>query len=104
LSTELLKLKQCYEEALDHLETVKRENHNLQEEITDLTDQISQGGKTIYELEKMKKALDVEKSDIQAALEEVEGSLEHEESKTLKMQFELTQCKTEIERKLKERD
>lgn len=30
LSTELFKLKNCYEEALDHLETVKRENKNLQ--------------------------------------------------------------------------
>lgn len=38
----------------------------------DLTDQISQGAKTIHELEKMKKGLEVEKSEIQAALEEVE--------------------------------
>lgn len=30
LSTELFKLKNCYEEALDHLDTVKRENKNLQ--------------------------------------------------------------------------
>lgn len=30
LSTELFKLKNCYEETLDHLETVKRENKNLQ--------------------------------------------------------------------------
>lgn len=30
LSAELFKLKTCYEEALDHLETVKRENKNLQ--------------------------------------------------------------------------
>lgn len=42
------------------------------EEIADLTDQISQGGKTIHELERMKKILDVEKSDIRAALEEAE--------------------------------
>lgn len=42
------------------------------EEITDLTDQISQGAKTIHELEKMKKGLEVEKNEIQAALEEVE--------------------------------
>lgn len=42
------------------------------EEIADLTDQISQGGKTIQELEKIKKGLDVEKSEIQAALEEAE--------------------------------
>lgn len=30
LSTELFKLKNSYEETLDHLETVKRENKNLQ--------------------------------------------------------------------------
>lgn len=44
------------------------------EEIADLTDQISQGVKTIHELEKMKKGLELEKSEIQAALEEVEVS------------------------------
>ncbi|XP_069383344.1 myosin-7B-like [Paralichthys olivaceus] len=104
LSTELFKLKNCYEEALDHLETVKRENKNLQDEILDLTDQISHGGKTIHELERMKKILDVEKSDIRAALEEAEGSLEHEESKTLKVQMELQQVRTEIDRKIAEKD
>ena len=30
LSTDLFKLKNSYEEALDHLETMKRENKNLQ--------------------------------------------------------------------------
>lgn len=30
LSTELFKLKNSYEEAIDHLETLKRENKNLQ--------------------------------------------------------------------------
>lgn len=42
------------------------------EEIIDLSDQISQGNKTIHELEQMKKVLDLEKSNIQAALEEAE--------------------------------
>lgn len=42
------------------------------EEIADLADQISQGVKTIHELEKIKKGLDMEKSEIQAALEEAE--------------------------------
>ncbi|XP_060890208.1 myosin-7B-like [Labrus mixtus] len=104
LSTELFKLKNCYEEALDHLETVKRENKNLQDEILDLTDQISLGGKTIYELERTRKILDVEKSDIRTALEEAEGTLEHEESKTLRFQMELQQMRTEIERKIAEKD
>ncbi|CAF96863.1 unnamed protein product, partial [Tetraodon nigroviridis] len=127
LSTELFKLKNSYEETLDHLETVKRENKNLQEEITDLTDQISQGAKTIHELEKMKKGLEMEKNEIQAALEEVEvstftscctccqllpdrchrgsvslsqGTLEHEESKSLRIQLELNQIKADVDRKL----
>uniref|UniRef100_G3N4U4 Myosin, heavy chain 7B, cardiac muscle, beta a n=1 Tax=Gasterosteus aculeatus TaxID=69293 RepID=G3N4U4_GASAC len=104
LSTELFKLKTCYEEALDQLETVKRENKNLREEILDLTDQIGQGVKTIYELERIKKILDVEKSDIRAALEEAQGTLEHEESKTLKYQMELQQIRSEIERKIAEKD
>ncbi|XP_068184845.1 myosin-7-like isoform X2 [Antennarius striatus] len=104
LSTELFKLKNCYEETLDHLETIKRENKNLHEEILDLTDQINQGGKTIYELERTKKLLDVEKNDIRAALEEAEGALEHEESKTLRFQMELQQIRTEIERKIAEKD
>lgn len=30
LSTEIFKMKNSYEEALDHLETLKRENKNLQ--------------------------------------------------------------------------
>ena len=40
--------------------------------MVDLSDQISQGAKTIHELEKIKKGLDMEKSEIQAALEEAE--------------------------------
>lgn len=105
------------------------------EEITDLTDQISQGAKTIHELEKMKKGLELEKNEIQAALEEVEvsvfmsyftccqdicltkvreynqkcaclyqGTLEHEESKSLRIQLELNQIKADVDRKLAEKD
>ncbi|MGH0127947.1 UNVERIFIED_CONTAM: hypothetical protein FKN15_020951 [Acipenser sinensis] len=89
-STELFKLKNSYEEALDQLETFKRENKNLQQEISDLTEQIGENGKCIHELEKSKKQTEVEKSEIQSALEEAEASLEHEESKILHVQLELT--------------
>uniref|UniRef100_A0A3Q2TYC2 Myosin-7 n=1 Tax=Fundulus heteroclitus TaxID=8078 RepID=A0A3Q2TYC2_FUNHE len=104
LSTELFRLKSGYEEALDHLETVKRENKNLQEEVLELAEQISEEGKTIHELERMKKILDVEKSSIRAALEEAEGTLEHEEGKNLRFQTELQQIRTEIDRKVAEKD
>uniref|UniRef100_A0A8C4ZH76 Uncharacterized protein n=1 Tax=Gadus morhua TaxID=8049 RepID=A0A8C4ZH76_GADMO len=104
LSTELFRLKNSYEEALEQLETANRENKNLQEEIVELTEQISREGKTIHELEKIKKVLDVEKSNIRAALEEAEGTLEHEESKTLKAQLEFHQMKAEVDRKISEKD
>ncbi|XP_063079460.1 myosin-6 [Engraulis encrasicolus] len=104
LSTELFKLKNAYEEALDHLETTKRENKNLQEEISDLTDQLGEGGKSVHELEKMRKMLEQEKSELQSALEEAEGSLEHEEGKILRAQLEFNQVKADIERKLAEKD
>ncbi|XP_046879900.1 myosin-7-like [Hypomesus transpacificus] len=104
LSTELFKLKNSYEESLDHLETMKRENKNLQEEISDLTEQLGEGGKSIHELEKIRKQLEQEKAEIQTALEEAEGSLEHEEVKILRAQLEFNQVKADIERKLVEKD
>merc|ERR1712127_1138611 len=56
LSTELFKTKNAYEESLDALETIKRENKNLQEEIADFSDQLAESGKSIHELEKNKRA------------------------------------------------
>uniref|UniRef100_A0A8C4M4I8 Myosin-2 n=1 Tax=Equus asinus asinus TaxID=83772 RepID=A0A8C4M4I8_EQUAS len=88
LGTELFKMKNAYEESLDQLETLKRENKNLQQEISDLTEQIAEGGKRIHELEKIKK----------------QASLEHEEGKILRIQLELNQVKSEIDRKIAEKD
>uniref|UniRef100_A0A8C5MYY5 Myosin heavy chain n=1 Tax=Leptobrachium leishanense TaxID=445787 RepID=A0A8C5MYY5_9ANUR len=104
LSTEIFKMKNAYEEALEHVETLKRENKNLQQEISDLTDQIGESAKSINELEKAKKVVEQEKSDLQAALEEAEGSLEHEEAKILRLQLELNQVKSEVDRKIAEKD
>nr|XP_042141315.1 myosin-6 [Peromyscus maniculatus bairdii] len=91
-------------EEAKHLETFKRENKNLQEEISDLTEQLGEGGKNVHELEKIRKQLEVEKLELQSALEEAEASLEHEEGKILRAQLEFNQIKAEIERKLAEKD
>ncbi|KAI1229527.1 Myosin-7, partial [Lamprotornis superbus] len=111
LSTDLFKLRNIYEESLEHLETFKRENKNLQEEISDLTEQLGAGNKSIHELEKVRKQLDAEKLELQAALEEAESSpsppqasLEHEEGKILRAQLEFNQVKAEYERKLGEKE
>ena len=42
------------------------------EEISDLTEQIGESGKSIHELEKAKKTVETEKVEIQTSLEEAE--------------------------------
>ncbi|XP_071429587.1 myosin-3-like isoform X2 [Pithys albifrons albifrons] len=104
LSTDIFKVKNAYEETLDQLETVKRENNTLKQEVADLTEQITANGKMIRDLEKVKKQVEVEKSGLQLALEEAEAALEHEEVKILRVNQELTQIKSEISRKIADKD
>uniref|UniRef100_A0A8D2N5E2 Myosin-7B n=1 Tax=Zonotrichia albicollis TaxID=44394 RepID=A0A8D2N5E2_ZONAL len=104
LHTELFKVKNAYEETLDQLETIKRENSTLQQEAADLTEQITANGKMIRDLEKAKKQAEIEKNGLQTALEEAEAALEHEEVKILGVTQELTQIKSEISRKIADKD
>merc|ERR1719476_816767 len=67
-------------------------------------DQISEGGRSIHEIDKIRKRLEAEKMELQAALEEAEGALEQEENKVLRAQLELTQVRQEIERRLAEKE
>merc|ERR1711993_68271 len=73
-------------------------------EIKDIMDQIGEGGRTIHEIDKIRKRLEAEKLEFQAALEEAEGALEQEENKVLRAQLELTQKKQEIERRVSEKE
>merc|ERR1712051_328138 len=60
-------------------------------------DQISEGGRSIHEIDKIRKRLEAEKMELQAALEQ-------EENKVLRAQLELTQVRQEIERRLAEKE
>merc|ERR1711973_543545 len=103
-SSELFKIKSAYEETVLQLEEVRRENKTLSNEIKDIMDQISEGGRSIHEIDKIRKRLEAEKLELQAALEEAEATLEQEENKVLRCQLELTQVRAEIERRIAEKD
>merc|ERR1712003_18303 len=103
-SSELFKVKSAYEETVLQLEEVRRENKTLSNEIKDIMDQISEGGRSIHEIDKIRKRLEAEKLELQAALEEAEGALEQEENKVLRAQLELTQVRQEIERRITEKE
>merc|ERR1739838_323925 len=101
-SSELFKVKSAYEQSILQLEEVRRENKTLSNEIKDIMDQITEGGRSIHEIDKIRKRLEAEKLELQSALEE--AALEQEENKVLRIQMELTQVKGEIERRIAEKD
>eukprot|EP00091_Calanus_sinicus_P014682 TRINITY_DN3230_c0_g1_i3.p1 TRINITY_DN3230_c0_g1~~TRINITY_DN3230_c0_g1_i3.p1 ORF type:complete len:611 (-),score=188.81 TRINITY_DN3230_c0_g1_i3:209-2041(-) len=96
VSSELFKVKNAYDEAILQLEEVRRENKSLSIEIKDIMDQISEGGRSIHDIDKICKRLESEKMELEAALSEAEGALEQEENKVLKISLELTQVKQSI--------
>merc|ERR1712128_342646 len=104
ISSELFRVKNAYGESVLQLEEVRRENKSLSIEIKDIMDQITEGGRSIHEIDKIRKRLEAEKMELEAALSEAEGALEQEENKVLRCHMELTQVKAEIERRIAEKD
>merc|ERR1719291_1180755 len=86
------------------LEEVRRENKTLSNEIKDIMDQISEGGRSIHEIDKIRKRLEAEKLELQSALEEAEATLEQEENKVLRCQLELNAVRQEIDRRIAEKE
>merc|ERR1711953_1182848 len=103
-NSELFRLKAAWDETMEQLDVVKRENKNLADEIKDLLDQLGDGGRSIHELDKQRRRLEVEKEELQAALEEAEAALEQEENKVLRAQLELGQVRQELDRKIQEKE
>ena len=116
----MCRLKACWDDASEQVHLVKRENKNLADEIKDLLDQLGDGGRSIHELEKQRRRLEVywstkfiyiylsvvqaEKENLQTGLEEAEATLEQEENKVLRAQLELAQLKTEIDKRIQEKE
>ncbi|CAL4062729.1 unnamed protein product [Meganyctiphanes norvegica] len=103
-SAELFKAKAQYDESLEHLDVERRANKQLSEEIKDLMDQICEGGRNLHDMSKNVKKYEIEKEELQAALEEAETALENEENKVLKSQLELSQVKQEIDRRVHQKE
>ena len=96
------RLRAGWEEVTEQLDTVKRENKNLAEEIRDLLDQLGEVSRSIYDLDKRLRWREME--GLQAALEEAEATLEQEENKVMRAQLELSQIRQEIDRRLQEKE
>merc|ERR1739844_872922 len=103
-SAELFRMKNGFEESNAQLESVKHENKTLGEEIKDLMEQISEGGRSIHEIEKMRKKLEAEKFELEGALGDAETALEQEENKLLRLTLEVNQVRADIEKRIQEKE
>ena len=74
------------------------------DEIHDLTDQLTEGGRSVHEVDKARRRLEMEKQELQAALEEAESALEQEEAKVSRAQLEIAVIRQEIDRRIAEKD
>lgn len=51
-----------------------------------MTEQLTEGGRSVHELQKMVRRLEVEKEELQKALDDAESALEAEEAKVMRAQ------------------
>merc|ERR1712066_771105 len=70
----------------------------------DLMEQISEGGRSIHEIEKMRKRLEAEKFELEGALGDAETALEQEENKLLRLTLEVNQVRADIEKRIQEKE
>ena len=75
--SELFRVKSAYEEAVLKLDEVRREDKNLFNEVKDIMmDQISEGVRSIHEIDNICKRLEAKNMELEAVLNEDEGALE----------------------------
>merc|ERR1712002_268451 len=103
-TSEVLRMRAANEEIEEKYDATKKENKALAAELASVHEQLSEGGKSSVEVEKLRRKLGMENEELQIALEEAEAALEQEEGKLLKIQLEFAQLKQSTDRKLAEKD
>merc|ERR1711874_675644 len=104
VSSELFRATTQYNESIASLDDIKRENKQCQDEIKELLGQIGEGSNNMHEVTKAVKKLEPKKEEMSAALEEAEIAVENEESKTLKIQMELSNVRQEIDLRIQQKE
>merc|ERR1712168_115403 len=103
-SSEVLKIRANFQDLEEKYDSVKKENRALAAEVQSMNEQLSDGGRSSVEIEKLQRKLGLENEELQLALEEAEGALEQEEAKLLKLQLEYTQLKQSSDRKFADKE
>merc|ERR1712142_1154252 len=89
------------EEALD---AAKKENRALAAEVASLKENLSEGGRSNAEVDKIQRKLGMENEELLLALGEAEGALQQEEAKVLKLQLDFVALKASSDKKYADKE
>uniref|UniRef100_A0A7E4V522 Myosin head n=1 Tax=Panagrellus redivivus TaxID=6233 RepID=A0A7E4V522_PANRE len=103
-AAEVYALQQASTSMQEQADELRRENKTLTNDIKDLSEQLGTGGRTTAEVAKKVRQLELEKEELQHALDEAEQSLEVEENKVQRVSAEVSQIRSEIDRRIQEKE
>lgn len=103
-SSEMFKFRSTNEELTDALESLRRENRTLAQEVNELTEKLNEGGNSVHEMNKIIRKLEVEKEELKHGMSTAEAALEIEEGKVMRAHAEIVEIREEIEKRIKDKD
>ncbi|KAE9549706.1 hypothetical protein FO519_007082 [Halicephalobus sp. NKZ332] len=103
-AAEVYALQQASTSIQEQADELRRENKTLSNDIKDLNEQLGAGGRTALEVAKKVRQLELEKEELQHALDEAEQALEVEENKVQRVTQEVAQIRSEIDRRIQEKE
>ena len=101
---QVFQMKQQLDQYKDDVEFATKEGKVLVEEVADLKDQLSEGNKSMAELEKAKYYLEKEKNELLKTLSSKEDLLEQLQAKVVQFQLSLKKVKSDCDKIVDEKD
>ena len=99
-AAELYRIKAGSEDSAEKLEDAKRENFRLAKEVEELGEQIREGGRTVHDVEKKRKLVEEEKTELSIILQDVERTLEDNEMKLKEFKTQIDEVKKEVKHRV----
>lgn len=100
----IFKLKSQILESSEAIESLRRENGNLASVIKDLMDQLDDSNKTVHDLEKTNRKLELEGEESRSCLKDMTAMLDSNKTEMQAANGELSQLRQKIDRVLSDKE
>ncbi|TMS35327.1 hypothetical protein L596_002754 [Steinernema carpocapsae] len=89
---------------IEEIESLRRENKSLSQELKDMNEQLGVGSRSAHEIQKMIRRVEIEKEELNRALDDATAALEDEENKVLRTQAEVCRIRGDIELRVRDKE